>query len=128
MNLVRREFVGSAALALLLPGCVQAMEEIDPAQPLYGLIGQMKAQPGKREELIGYLQAGTRAMPGNLAYLIARDAGDADAIWITEVWKDQASHQASLALPGVKDAIARARPIIAGFGTRVETVPVWSNS
>lgn len=101
------------------------MEEFDPAQPLYGLIGQMKAAPGKRDELIGYLQAGTRTMPGNLAYLIAKDAADADSIWITEVWKDQASHQASLTLPGVRAAIAKARPILAGFGTRVETIPMW---
>ncbi|HEX4848360.1 MAG TPA: putative quinol monooxygenase [Novosphingobium sp.] len=102
------------------------MEEFDPAQPLYGLIGQMKAVPGKRDELIGYLQAGTRTMPGNLAYLIAKDAADADSIWITEVWKDQASHQASLTLPGVQAAIAKARPILAGFGTRVETIPMWN--
>lgn len=100
------------------------MEEIAPEQPLYGLIGQMKAAPGKRDELIGYLLAGTGAMPGNLAYLIAKDATDADSIWITEVWTSQALHQASLALPAVQEAIAKARPIIAGFGTRIETIPV----
>ena len=122
----RREFVGSAALAFLVQGCITPMEEIDPAQPLYGLIGQMKAIAGKRDELIGYLQAGTQAMPGNLAYLIAKDAGDPDSIWITEVWKDQAAHQSSLALPAVQAAIAKARPILAGFGTRVETIPLWS--
>ncbi|MEQ1497922.1 MAG: putative quinol monooxygenase [Novosphingobium sp.] len=126
MSCARREFIGSAALALLVQGCVTPMEEIDTAQPLYGLIGQMKAAPGTRDELIGYLQAGTRGMPGNLVYLIAKDAGDPDSIWITEVWKDQASHQASLALPDVQAAIAKARPILAGFGTRVETVPLWN--
>ena len=123
MIFARREFIGSAAVALLAQGCT-TMDELDPAQPLYGLIGQMKAAPGKRDELIGYLLAGTGAMPGNLAYLIAKDAADADAIWITEVWTDKAAHQASLALPAVQQAIARARPIIAGFGTRVETIPV----
>lgn len=126
MSFARREFIGSAALALLVQGCVTPMEEIDIAQPLYGLIGQMRAAAGTRDELIGYLQAGTRGMPGNLVYLIAKDAGDPDSIWITEVWKDQASHQASLALPDVQAAIAKARPILAGFGTRVETVPLWN--
>ena len=126
MMLARREFVGSAAAVLLVQGCATTMEELDKTEALYGLIGQIKAQPGKRDELIGYLLAGTGKMPGNLAYLIAKDAGDADAIWITEVWRDQAAHQASLDLPAVQAAIAKARPILAGFGTRVETIPVWS--
>lgn len=100
------------------------MEELEPTAELYGLIGQMKAAPGKRDELIGYLLAGTGGMPGNLAYMVNKDAADPDAIWIVEVWKDKASHAASLALPGVREAIARARPILAGFGTRAEVVPV----
>jgi quinol monooxygenase YgiN len=49
---------------------------------------------------------------------------DADALWISEVWDDRASHAASLQLPAVRDAIARARPMIAGFAERYETEPV----
>lgn len=124
MITTRREFIGSAAMVLLLQGCVTPMEELDDAAELYGLIGQMKATPGQRDALIAALVEGTSAMPGNLAYLIAKDAGDPDSIWITEVWKDKASHQASLGLPQVQAAIAKARPILAGFGTRVETIPV----
>jgi hypothetical protein len=33
------------------------------------------------------------------------------------------SHQASLKLPQVQAAIARARPVPAGFGTRAEVIP-----
>lgn len=124
MTLPRREFIGTAALALLATGCRTTMEEIDSSAELYGLIGQMRAAPGKRDELIGYLLAGTGAMPGNLAYMVNKDAADPDAIWIVEVWQDRASHSASLALPQVRAAIARARPILAGFGTRAEIVPV----
>ncbi|EJL21074.1 hypothetical protein PMI01_05329 [Caulobacter sp. AP07] len=91
---------------------------------MYGLIGQMKAAPGKRDELIAILSAGTEAMPGCLSYIVAKDATDADALWITEVWTDQDSHAGSLKLPSVQAAIAKARPIIAGFGHRFETVPV----
>lgn len=121
--LARREFVGSAATVLLLGG-LRTMEELPAGTELYGVIGEMRAVPGKRDELIGYLLAGTGAMPGNLAYLVAKDAANPDSIWITEVWRDRASHDASLTLPAVRDAIASARPIIAGFGTRVETLPV----
>lgn len=91
---------------------------------MYGLIGKMLAAPGKREELIGYLLAGTGEMPGCLQYTIAEDPDDAEAVWITEVWDSEESHANSLNLPAVKEAIARARPIIAGFGERFITRPV----
>jgi quinol monooxygenase YgiN len=49
---------------------------------------------------------------------------DENAIWITEVWDSKESHTASLTLPEVKAAIAKARPIIAGFGDYFTTAPV----
>lgn len=67
---------------------------------------------------------GTQAMPGNLAYIIAEDLADPDGIWITEVWRSKEDHAASLSLPSVQQAIAKGRPLIAGFGTRVETRPL----
>lgn len=90
---------------------------------MYGLIGKMLAKPGARDELIGHLLAGTRAMPGCLSYVVARDSVDETAIWITEVWDNRENHAASLKLPDVQAAIAKARPLIAGFGERFETTP-----
>ena len=37
---------------------------------------------------------------------------------------EQGTHDASLALPAVKNAIAIGRPLIAGFGDRIVTEPV----
>ena len=91
---------------------------------MYGLIGKMRAQPGQRDALIAILLEGTTAMPGCLSYGIDRDKLEADAIWITETWDSQASHKASLSLPSVQAAIAKGRPLIAGFGERFETEPV----
>jgi quinol monooxygenase YgiN len=91
---------------------------------MHGLIGKMTAVAGKRDELLAILLEGTADMPGCLSYVIATEPGDPDAIWITEAWDSQASHQASLSLQSVRDAIARARPLIAGFGHRVVTTPV----
>ena len=91
---------------------------------MYGLIGKMTSQPGQRDELLGLLLQGTRNMPGCLSYIIARDAKDEDAVWITEVWEDEASHHDSLQLPSVRDAIAKAMPLIAGFEPGVVTNPV----
>lgn len=91
---------------------------------MYGLIGKIIAQPGQADALITILLEGTAVMPGCLSYLIAKDATDADAIWISEVWDSQTNHAASLQLPAVQAAIAQARPLIARFAERYETIPV----
>jgi quinol monooxygenase YgiN len=91
---------------------------------MYGLIGKMTAVAGQRDALAAILLDGTQAMPGCLSYVIARDPVDDNALWITEVWDNQASHKASLSLPAVQAAIAKGRPLIAGFNNRVETVPI----
>jgi len=91
---------------------------------MYGLIGKIKAVAGQRDALVAILLDGVSGMPGCLSYVVAQDPGDADAIWVTEVWDSQASHKASLSLLSVKDAISRGRPLIAGFDPHIETVPV----
>ena len=91
---------------------------------MYGLIGKMTAKPGQRPALQAILLENEGGMPGCLSYVIAQDPADADALWITEVWDDQATHAASLELPSVQSAIAKARPLIAGFSDRVVTTPV----
>ncbi len=118
----RREFlaVSAATLTSMSAGSVAFAQGAD----MYGLIGKMIAAPGKRDELITLLLAGLRDMPGCLSYIVAKDPGDANAIWITEAWDSKASHDGSLALPQVKDAIAKGKPLIAGFGDHVVTTPV----
>ena len=91
---------------------------------MYGLIGKMTAVPGQRDALAAILLDGTHAMPGCLSYVIARDPTDDNALWITEVWDSADSHKASLSLPAVQAAIAKGRPMIAGFSSRVDTVPL----
>ena len=91
---------------------------------MYGLIGKMRAVAGRRDEMIAILLDGINGMPGCRSYVVATDPSDADAIWITEVWDDQQSHKASLQLPSVQEAITKARPLIAGFDSHIETAPV----
>ncbi|MBX3146133.1 MAG: antibiotic biosynthesis monooxygenase [Gemmatimonadales bacterium] len=91
---------------------------------MYGLIGKMSAVPGQRDALAAILLEGTARMPGCLSYVVASDPADADGLWITEVWDSQESHRASLTLPAVQEAIAKGRPMIAGFSNRVETTPL----
>jgi quinol monooxygenase YgiN len=121
MALGRRMFLaGAAALAVGTQGRAAEMED----EEMFGLIGRMRAAPGQRDRLIAILLEATGEMPGCLSYVVARDPADTDAIWITEVWNNRESHRASLQLPQVQAAVARARPLIAGFDSSTETVPV----
>lgn len=91
---------------------------------MYGLIGKMLCVAGERDTLIDILLASSNNMRGCHSYIIAKDNENESAIWITEVWDSAESHQASLQLPQVQAAIAKARPLITGFGERFETEPV----
>lgn len=116
-DLTRRGAIAAAAAAAAMAAAPGAAAE--PATP-YGRIGRMKAKPGQRDALIAILREGTGAMPGCIAYLVNADAADAESIWITEVWADKTSHAASLKLPAVQAAIAKGRPLIAGFNIGLE--------
>jgi len=91
---------------------------------MYGLINKLSTVGGQRDALAALLVEGTQAMPGCLSYVVAADAADVNALWITEVWDSQASHRALLSLPDVQAAIAKGRPMIAAFASQVETVPI----
>ncbi|MGV1682117.1 putative quinol monooxygenase [Sphingopyxis sp. NJF-3] len=122
----RTHLAALAAFAAMLPvRSLRALETImEEDHPQYGLIGQMIAQPGQRAALAAILTEGTDTMPGNFAYLVGEDAENPDALWIVELWADKAAHAASLQLPAVQAAIAKGRPLIAGFGSRAEFKPV----
>ena len=91
---------------------------------MYGLIGKIKAVPGQRDALISILIEGAKDMPGCKSYIVAQDQADQDAILVTEIWEDKASHQASLSLASVQKAMKLGKPLIAGFGERFETIPL----
>jgi quinol monooxygenase YgiN len=119
VDISRRKALHAAAVAALV-GDVTGQQK----SPMYGLIGKITAVTGKRGALATILLESTVAMPGCLSYVIANDPKEPDTLWVTEVWESEADHKASLALPAVKDAIAKGRPLIASFGECHETVPV----
>jgi quinol monooxygenase YgiN len=122
MNPARRRFIASATALAASAALPSAATQGEPA--MYGLIGKMTAVAGQRDALIAILLEGIHDMPGCLSYVVARDPADADGIWITEAWDSEASHRASLALPAVRQAITRGKPLIAGFGSHTVTEPV----
>jgi len=91
---------------------------------MYGLIGKMTVVEGQRDALTAILLESLGRMPGCLSYVVAHDPADADAIWVTEVWTDEAAHRASLQVPEVKEAIRKGMPLIATFEDAQVTTPV----
>ena len=87
---------------------------------MHGLIGSFTAVPGQRAALAAILLEDVGPMPGCRSYVVAEDPNDEVTLWITEVWDDAAAHRASLSLPAVQAAIAKARPLIAGVGEHRE--------
>jgi quinol monooxygenase YgiN len=123
MEIKRRTFLEYLTGAAV--SAIAAMAGPRGANEMYGLIVRLNAVPGKREEFIGILKEGTAGMPGCLSYVVAGDSVDENAIWVTEVWDSMASHDASLSLPAVKNAVAQAKPLIASFDKVAVTSPVW---
>lgn len=121
MEIERRQVIatGAALVAFGAPVAANAGR-----LQMYGLIGKMTARPGQRDALTAILVEDVSAMPGCLSYIVALDPRDADAIWITEAWDSQASHDNSLKLASVQAAIAKARPMIAGMEAGTVTTPV----
>jgi len=119
----RRPILAGLALAMLGGPAIAKGIRVEEVE-LYGVIGLMKAVPGKRDALVSILAEGTGTMPGCLAYIIAEDVKDADGIWVTEIWKTRQYHDDALKLPAVIDAISRGRPLIASFEINAETRPV----
>jgi quinol monooxygenase YgiN len=122
MRIGRRELMMAAgAAAMGLHGRPAAAQK---GREMYGLIGKITTVPGQRDAFVKILLEGIGGMPGCLSYIVATDSADENAIWITEVWDSKASHEASLSLPAVRNAIAKGKPMIAGFGDRFITAPV----
>jgi quinol monooxygenase YgiN len=124
MEMTRRDLLIAAGAAVVTGIGASAPARVERATDMYGLIGKMLTVPGQREAMIAILLEGTGEMSGCLSYVVARDPNDADAIWITEVWDSKESHDASLTLPAVKQAITRGRPLIAKFAESFVTTPV----
>ncbi len=92
---------------------------------MYGLIVKMTTIPGKREEMIEILKESAVNMMGCISYVVAKDALDENSLWTTEVWDSVTSHDSSLTLPAIRNAIARTKEIVAGFEKIAITEPVW---
>jgi quinol monooxygenase YgiN len=96
---------------------------------MYGLIVKLTSAPGRRDELMDLMGGDdSHTIPGCLSFIVAEDAVDENVLWITEVWESQASHEASPQAPPVKEGLADADTLIAGFVKIATTKPVKKSS
>ena len=91
---------------------------------MYGLITKLTTVPGRRESVIDRLVAGRQPPDGCLSYVVARDPGEPDVLWVTEVWTDAEAHRAALDRPDIKAGFAQALTWIATMHDPILTEPV----
>lgn len=115
--------LAAAAAALGDAASANAGPAARSVRPTYQLISQVTAAPGQRDALADIMVRGARGVPGCLTYVVAGDPDDVHALWVTELWADRESHEASLRHPQVRAAMAKGRPLMVGFLRRVETQP-----
>jgi quinol monooxygenase YgiN len=78
---------------------------------------------GKRDELLAILEQAAAAMEANPDchhYVVSRVLGDANAVWVSEVWTSKEAHDKSLEPEETREMIIQARPLIDSFGERFE--------
>ncbi|MFP7171190.1 putative quinol monooxygenase [Terribacillus sp. 7520-G] len=84
----------------------------------FGLFGRFLVDKEDREELSEILLEAAKAMgdvEGCEVYQVSLSNEEPQAVYVYEVWKDEAAHQASLALEVTQTLIHRAKPLITGM-------------
>jgi quinol monooxygenase YgiN len=92
----------------------------------FGLYAQIRTQAGQRDALVAVLleaAAVLQHVSGCQLYIVNVSATEPDTVWVTEVWRSRAEHEASLTLEDLQPILLRGRPLIASF-ERTEIVPI----
>lgn len=90
----------------------------------FGLYGKFQVNKNDRDDLSSILLEAAEAMghvDGCEVYQISVSHEEPQAVYVYEVWQDEAAHQASLALDVTQTLIRRAKPLITGM-ERINTL------
>ncbi|WP_299990468.1 antibiotic biosynthesis monooxygenase [uncultured Pontibacter sp.] len=83
----------------------------------YGLHGKLQVTAGNGPQLAQILLEASRLVStakGCRLYLVSQEDTSPDEVWVTEVWDSKEDHDNSLQVPGVKELISQAMPLLAG--------------
>lgn len=75
----------------------------------FGCSVKFTAQPRQGDALVEHLlqaAAGVRSVGGCLLYLMNTSPTEPESVWVTDVWRSQEEHDASLTIEGAKAAIS----------------------
>ncbi|TDG00281.1 putative quinol monooxygenase [Paenibacillus piri] len=83
----------------------------------FGMYVKFTAHAGQRDALAKLLlesAESANAFEECELYIVNISDTEPETVWVTEVWSNEAAHDASLGLDETKAAIQRAMPLIAG--------------
>lgn len=94
---------------------------------MFGMLAKLTAQSGKGDELEAILLQAAEALGASadcLLYVVNRSADEPDTVWVTEAWRSQEAHKASLDQEDVGTLVRRAGPLLAGSPEPIRVRPV----
>ncbi len=92
----------------------------------FGLYGKIAVYPGQRDAMVEVLLEAAALLerdPHCELYTVNISPTEPDVVWVTEVWRSQADHEASLTRDDIQELIKGGRALIVG-GERIEVIPV----
>jgi quinol monooxygenase YgiN len=99
----------------------------EKAMTAYGCYVKFTAQPGRRDTLVEHLlraAAFVERAAGCELYIINTSPTEPECVWVTEVWRSQQEHDASLTVEGAQEAIKQVLPLLAGVPEKIDVLPV----
>ena len=93
----------------------------------YGCYVKFTTQSGQRDALVEHLlsaAAEVSKVAGCEVYLINTSPTEPESVWVTEVWRSQQEHDASLTNEGAQAAIKHVLPLLAGLPEKIDLLPV----
>jgi quinol monooxygenase YgiN len=106
-------------------GCACQPEE--KSMSAYGCYVKFTSQPGQRDALVEHLlsaAAGASKAAGCELYIINTSPTEPESVWVTEVWRSQQEHDASLTTLDARVAIKQVLPLLAGSPEKIDVLPV----
>lgn len=93
----------------------------------YGYYVKFTARQGQRDALVTHLlRAASLAgeATGCELYIVNTSLTEPEAVWVTEVWRSQEEHDASLNNEDAQSLIKQVLPLLAGSPEKTDVLPV----
>jgi quinol monooxygenase YgiN len=93
----------------------------------YGCYVKFTARPGQRDALVEHLlhaAALAENAAGCQVYIVNTSPSELESVWVTEVWRSQQDHDASLNIDEAHAAIKQVLPLLAGSPEKIDLMPV----